>query len=162
MTGGENDKQHKRRMTGGEKFIAAGAKELGLWYLDDEGRARFPYQIAPKKQAVYVFIVDNRRDRPCYVGSTHNLRERMRCYSNAKFDGSRHQDKINAAVKSKLAARERVSVSVYYLTPDPSLVLWGKTGLKLSVIHGLEQGILQMRAKPEWNKLHGSMPVKET
>jgi hypothetical protein len=159
MNGTAKNKQRKRRMTGGEKFIAAGAKELGLWYRDDEGGARFPYQKAPKKQAVYVFIVDSRRDRPCYVGSTHNLRERMRCYSNAKFDGSRHEDKINAAVKSKLDADK--CVSVYYLTPDPSLVLWGETGLKLSVIHGLEQGILQMRAKPEWNKLHGSMPVKE-
>jgi len=63
-------------------------------------------------------------------------------------------------VKSKLDAGE--CVSVYYLTPDPSLVPWGKTGLKLSVIHGLEQGILQMRAKPEWNKMHGIMRVKES
>jgi hypothetical protein len=159
MTGGEKDKQHKRRKTGGEKFTAA-AKKLGSWSLDEEGRARFPYQKAPKKQAVYVFIVDNRRDRPCYVGSTHNIWERMRTYSNAKFGGSLHEDKINTAVKSKLDGGVRVNV--YYLTPDPSLVPWGETGLKLSVIHGLEQGILQMRAKPEWNKMHGSMRVKES
>jgi hypothetical protein len=159
MTGGEKDKQHKRRKTGGEKFTAA-AKKLGSWSLDEEGRARFPYQKAPKKQAVYVFIVDNRRDRPCYVGSTHNIWERMRTYSNAKFGGSLHEDKINTAVKSKLDGGARVSV--YYLTPDPSLVPYRKTGLKLSVIHGLEQGILQMRAKPEWNKMHGSMRVKES
>ena len=81
-------------------------------------------------------------------------------YSNAKFGGSLHEDKINTAVKSKLDAGE--CVSVYYLTPDPSLVRYGETELKLSVIHGLEQGILQMRAKPEWNKMHGSMRVKES
>ena len=83
MTGGEKDKQHKRYMTGGQKFIAA-AEELGSWYLDDEGRARFPYQKAPKKQAVYVFIVKSRVDRPRYVGSTHNLWERMRTYTRVK------------------------------------------------------------------------------
>jgi len=30
MTGGEKDKQHKRYMTGCQKFIAA-AEELGSW-----------------------------------------------------------------------------------------------------------------------------------
>ena len=91
MTGGEKDKQRKRYMTGGEKFRAAGGKWLERWKLDEEGRARFPYQKAPKKQAVYVFIAKSRRDRPCYVGSTHNIWERMRTVSggeNPRVDGA--------------------------------------------------------------------------
>jgi hypothetical protein len=155
------DKQGKLYKTGGQKFMAAGSKELGRWYLDGENRARFRYQVAPKKQAVYVFIVNNRRDRPSYIGSTHNLWERMRTYNFGKYHGSLHQDKINTEVQDKL--KEGVTVSVYYLVPDPPFIPWGETGLELSVIHGLEQGILQMRAKPEWNKKYGFiMPPKES